>query len=77
VVVAFQRPAEQQIHPVLHPIGITIYTQSSVLRNVNLRNHWWGGARKGINQKGSEPGNAIISGDSPLKSTARRSWHYA
>jgi hypothetical protein len=41
------------------------YTQSSVLRNVNLRNHWWGGARKRINQKGSEPGNAITSGDSP------------
>jgi hypothetical protein len=39
------------------------YTQSSILRNVNLRNHWWGGARKRINQKGSEPGNAIISGD--------------
>ena len=41
------------------------YTQSSVLRNVNLRNQWWGGARKRINQKGSEPGNAIISGDFP------------
>jgi hypothetical protein len=41
------------------------YTQSSILRNDNLRNHWWGGARKRINQKGSEPGNAIISGDSP------------
>jgi hypothetical protein len=36
------------------------YTQSSVLRNANLRNHWWGGARKRINQQGSEPGNAII-----------------
>jgi hypothetical protein len=41
------------------------YTQSSVLRNVYLRNHWWGGARKRINQKGPEPGNAIISDDSP------------
>jgi hypothetical protein len=41
-----------------------LYTQSSILRSVNLRNHWWGGARKRINQKGSEPGNAIISGDS-------------
>jgi hypothetical protein len=41
------------------------YTQSSILRNVNLRNHWRGGARKRINQKGSEPGNAIISGDFP------------
>jgi hypothetical protein len=41
------------------------YTQSSVLRGVNLRNHWWGGARKRINQKGSEPGNAIILGDPP------------
>jgi hypothetical protein len=40
------------------------YTQSSVLRNVNSRNRWWGEARKRINQKGSEPGNAIISGDS-------------
>jgi hypothetical protein len=27
------------------------YTQSSVLSNVNLRNHWWGGARKRVNQK--------------------------
>jgi hypothetical protein len=41
------------------------YTQSSILRNVNLRSHWGGGARKRINQKGSEPGNAIISGVSP------------
>jgi hypothetical protein len=30
------------------------YTESSILRNANLRNHWWGGARKRINQKGSE-----------------------
>jgi hypothetical protein len=51
------------------PVGACIqhapYTQSSILRNDNLRNHWWGGARKRINQKGSEPGNAIISGDFP------------
>jgi hypothetical protein len=42
-----------------------LYTQSSVLRNANLRNHWWGGARKRIHQKGSEPGNAITPGDPP------------
>jgi hypothetical protein len=49
-------------------LGLVIagcYTQSSVLRNVNLRNRWWGGARKRINQKGSEPGNAITPGDFP------------
>jgi hypothetical protein len=40
------------------------YTQSSVLRNANLRNHdWWRGARKRINQKSPEPGNAITPGD--------------
>jgi hypothetical protein len=32
--------------------------------SANLRNLWWGGARKRINQKGSEPGNAITSGNS-------------
>jgi hypothetical protein len=37
--------------------SVDAYTQSSILRNVNLRNHWWGGARKRINQKGSKPGN--------------------
>jgi hypothetical protein len=45
--------------------GSQPHTQSLILRNVNLRNHWWGGARKRINQKGSELGNAIISGDFP------------
>jgi hypothetical protein len=33
------------------------YTQSPTLRGVTLRNHWWGGARKRINQKGSKPGS--------------------
>jgi hypothetical protein len=45
--------------------GACTYTQSSVLSSVNLRNHWQGGARKRINQKGSEPENAIILGDFP------------
>jgi hypothetical protein len=37
------------------------YTQSSVLsfKGRNLRSHWRGGARKRINQKGSEPGSAF------------------
>jgi hypothetical protein len=43
------------------------YTQSLELgfKSADLRNRWWGGARKRINQKGSEPENAITSGDSP------------
>jgi hypothetical protein len=45
--------------------AIAVHPQNSVLRDVNLRNHWWGGSRKRINQKGSAPGNAIVSGDSP------------
>jgi hypothetical protein len=42
-----------------------IHPKFDFKKDVNLRNHWWGGARKRINQKGSEPGNAIISGDFP------------
>jgi hypothetical protein len=58
----------------MKPDYMLCYTQSSVLRNVNLRSRWWGGARKRINQKGSEPGNAIISGDSGYGRNTTGGW---
>jgi hypothetical protein len=51
------------LQPGIRTRNSVVYTQSSILRNADLRNHWWGGARKRINQKGSDPGNAIFSGD--------------
>jgi hypothetical protein len=48
-------------------ISNTPKAQSSVLRNVNLRSHWWGGARKR---------NTNTSRRFPLKPTARTPWHW-
>jgi hypothetical protein len=59
----------------IHQPYAWLYTQSSVLRSANLRNHWWGGARKRINQKGSVARKRNNFRRSPLKPTARTPWH--